>query len=99
MRCYILLVHGALDWSPQAIEKWAIPDSRPSGFYCTRHVFARSAHTAVDMVLADVRSYYEDTTDWFINDLLDLRLEVDEIKPAPFYKGLFKNNLGATFYP
>ncbi|MXP45325.1 hypothetical protein [Allopontixanthobacter sediminis] len=99
MRCYRLLVHGVLDWSARAVEKFQIPVTRPSGFYCHRHVFASSPDDAATKVLADVRSYYEDTTDWFVSDLLDLRLEVDEIKTAPFYKGLFKDNLGATFYP
>lgn len=99
MRCYSLLVHGVLDWSPQAIEKWQIPKTRPSGFYCHRHIFASSSDDAIGKVLADVRSYYEDTTDWFVNDLLELKLEVEEIKTAPFFKGLMKDNRGATFYP
>ncbi len=99
MRCYRLLVHGVLDWAPDAIKKWEVPASRPSGFYCTRHTLARSAKDATKNVLADVRSYYEDTTDWFVRDLLTLSLEVEEITPAPFYKGLLRDNLGATFYP
>lgn len=99
MRCYRLIVHGLLDWAPDAIKKWEVPASRPSRFYCTRHTFARSAEDATDKVFADVRSYYEDTTDWFVHNLLTLRLEVDEIKPAPFYKGFTRDNLGATFYP
>ncbi|TNE27915.1 MAG: hypothetical protein EP350_10945 [Alphaproteobacteria bacterium] len=99
MKCYRLLVHGVLDWLPEAVEKWEVPESRPSGFYCTRHTFARSADDATEKVLADVRSYYEDTTDWFAHDLLELRLEIDEIGFAPFYQGLLKPNLGATFYP
>jgi hypothetical protein len=99
MRCYYLLVHGILDWSPGAIAKWQLPETRPSGFYCHRHVFASSSEDAIGKVLAAVRSYYEDTTDWFVNELLDLKLEVEEIREAPFYKGLIKDNLGATFYP
>jgi len=94
-----LVLHGVLDWEPEAVKKWQVPASRPSGFYCTRYTLARSADEAVDRVLADVRSYYEDTTDWFLNNLLTLKLEVDEIRPAPFYKGFLKDNLGATFYP
>ncbi|QYU70320.1 hypothetical protein J4558_09470 [Leptolyngbya sp. 15MV] len=62
-------------------------------------MFAGSTDDAIGKVLAEVRSYYEDTTDWFVHDLLDLRLQVDEIKIAPFYKGLMKGNLGTTFYP
>ena len=99
MRCYSLLVHGVLDWSPQAIKKWQIPATRPSGFYCHRHVLASSSDEAISKVLTDVHSYYEDTTDWFVHDLLNLELEVEEIETAPFYKGLIKGNLGATFYP
>ena len=99
MRCYRLLVHGVLDWAPDAIKKREISASRPSGFYCTRHTFARSAEDAIAKGLSEVRSHYEDTTDWFVRDLLSLRLEVDEIKHAPFYKGLLRDNLGATFYP
>lgn len=92
-------MHGVLDWSARAVEKFQIPVTRPSGFYCHRHVFASSPDHAASKVLVDVRSYYEDTTDWFVSDLVDFKLEVDEIKTAPFYKGLFKDNLGATFYP
>ena len=94
-----MIVHGLLDWNPDAIGKWEVPASRSSGFFCTRHTFARSAEDATDKVFANVRSYYEDATDWFVHDLLMLRLEVDEIKPAPFFKGLMKDNLGTTFYP
>lgn len=99
MRCYSLLVHGVLDWSAGAVEKWQIPETRPSGFYYHRHVFASSSDHAIGKVLVDMRFHYKDTTDWFINDLLDLILEVEEIKTAPFYKGLIKDNLGAAFYP
>jgi hypothetical protein len=98
MRCFRLLVHGVLNWSPQAVEKWSIPETRPSGFYCTRHIFARSADEAAEKVVADVRSYYEDTTDWFTNQLLEMKLEVQDLNRAPFYKGLCKQDLGATFY-
>ena len=98
MRCYRLLVHGVLDWNPDAVEEWEIPATRPSGFYCTRYILVRNVDDATDRVLADVRSYYEDTTDWFVHDLLTLRLEIEEIRSAPFYKGLLRDNLGATFY-
>ena len=99
MKCYKLLVHGKLDWSPEAVRKWHVPDTRPSGFYCTRFRFARSREEATAKVLEDVRTFYEQTTDWFVHDLLELGLEIEEISRAPFYLGLKKPNHVATFYP
>lgn len=79
-----MLVHGVFDWDPEAIEKFEAPATRPSGFYCTRYILVRNVADATDRVLADVRSYYDDTTDWFVHDLLTLRLEIEDIESAPF---------------
>lgn len=97
MRCFSLLVHGTLDWSPDAVAKWEIPETRPTDLYCRTYTFARSTKEASVKVLAETRSYYEETTDWFINDLLEMHLTVEEIKSAPFYKGMFKGKTERTF--
>jgi hypothetical protein len=95
MQCYYVFVNGEFDWkvAPFDEEMW-----QPRGFYCHRFVLASNEQKAAQIAFERIRKNLERTAPWLTAGSASLRLEVDEICPAPFYKLLKPDNKGHTFY-
>lgn len=95
MRCYYVLVHGALEWN---VAPPSDDVSQPDGFYCHRHVLAADKLRAAEIAFKRVRSNLSGRCSWLSNGDALLTLSAEEIRAAPFYKLLKPDNQGHTFY-
>ena len=97
MRCFYVLVHGRLTWSPEApntVENWNLP----AGFYCHRYVLAAHDEQAIDKAFLSVRENLDQQTTWLTRGLATVDLKAEEVDPQPPYKLLKRVNRGHTFY-
>jgi len=96
MRCYYVLVHGALEWHLAASGEDDHP--RPRGFYCHRYVLASGPERASLLAFERVRRNFDRSFDWLSDQQARLQLEVEEIFAAPLYNLLRRRNPGHAFY-
>ena len=96
MRCFYVLVHGALEWPTNHLEDEEA--FTPAGFYCHRYVFASSYEEAAEKAFRSVRKNLEKQTAWIGQGVAKLTLEAQELKPAPLRKLLARRNRGHAFY-
>jgi hypothetical protein len=95
MRCFFVLVDGRINWPEDAGALVGQSSERPAGFYCHRYVLASSPKAAENKAIQRVREDFE--RKW-IQRGASVELRVDEVSPAPLFKGFLPDNRGHTFY-
>lgn len=98
MRCYLVTVHGKLDWAVDASAADDFGKERPAGFYCHRYVLASNEKDAASTAFKRVLKNFDDQFGWLKEGFATLDLEVDSIAPCELYKLLKTDNRGHTFY-
>lgn len=96
MRCYYVFVHGSLSWVSPPVRCAA--GTLPKGFYCFRWVLASTEEEAASRAFKRVEANLDNRTGWLTGGNAVLTLDVDEIRKAPLYKLLKRENRAHVFY-
>ena len=96
MRCFYVLVHGTLEWSPDQLDDQEL--FTPAGFYCHRYVLASGYEDAAERAFRRIRKSLERQTGWMAQAGATLTLEAAELKPAPLHKLFRRGRKVSDFY-
>jgi hypothetical protein len=98
VRCYYILVHGRLDWSPGRSANDDFGAMKPAGFYCHRYVLAHDEAAAAETAFRRVRDNLDRQMGWLRNGLAVVQLKAENVSTAPMHKLLRRDNRGHSFY-
>lgn len=96
MRCFYVLVHGTLEWSPDQLDDQEM--FTPAGFYCHRYVLATGYEDAAERAFRRIRKSLERQTGWIGQGGARLTLQAEELKPAPLHKLFRRGRKVSGFY-